>query len=86
MQWFLYDELMLRCFCLIFWSGCPIGGIGCGTIGRGYRGEFCRFQMIPGIYEHTVVPANSVSFSPSTQILVNPHQWRNGERVANHEF
>ena len=39
--------------------GCPIGGIGCGTIGRGYRGEFCRFQMIPGIYEYTVVPANS---------------------------
>ncbi|XP_052099238.1 non-lysosomal glucosylceramidase-like isoform X1 [Mytilus californianus] len=39
--------------------GCPIGGIGCGTIGRGYRGEFCRFQMVPGIYEHTIVPANS---------------------------
>lgn len=22
--------------------GCPLGGIGAGTIGRGYRGEFCR--------------------------------------------
>ncbi|XP_050400246.1 non-lysosomal glucosylceramidase isoform X1 [Patella vulgata] len=38
--------------------GCPIGGIGCGTIGRGYRGEFCRFQMIPGIYRHNTVDAN----------------------------
>lgn len=27
--------------------GCPIGGIGCGTIGRGFAGEFCRFQMKP---------------------------------------
>lgn len=39
--------------------GCPIGGIGCGTIGRGYSGEFCRFQILPGIYEYTTVPANS---------------------------
>ncbi|KAK3608169.1 hypothetical protein CHS0354_034127 [Potamilus streckersoni] len=38
--------------------GCPMGGIGCGTIGRGYRGEFCRFQMVPGIYEHKVIPAD----------------------------
>ncbi|XP_061171988.1 non-lysosomal glucosylceramidase-like [Saccostrea echinata] len=38
--------------------GAPIGGIGCGTIGRGYRGEFARFQMVPGIYDHTVIQAN----------------------------
>ncbi|ESP03323.1 hypothetical protein LOTGIDRAFT_237752 [Lottia gigantea] len=38
--------------------GCPIGGIGCGTIGRGYKGEFCRFQMIPGIYRHHTVEAD----------------------------
>ncbi|KAL8601229.1 hypothetical protein ACOMHN_003035 [Nucella lapillus] len=38
--------------------GCPIGGIGCGTIGRGYRGEFCRFQMSPGMYHHKEVEAN----------------------------
>ncbi|BFY98894.1 hypothetical protein BsWGS_01934 [Bradybaena similaris] len=35
--------------------GCPLGGIGSGTIGRGYRGEFCRFQMVPGIYHYNVV-------------------------------
>ncbi|XP_074651855.1 non-lysosomal glucosylceramidase-like [Tubulanus polymorphus] len=38
--------------------GVPIGGIGCGTIGRGYRGEFCRFQLIPGIYKYHTVEAN----------------------------
>ncbi|KAL4716364.1 hypothetical protein ACJJTC_006726 [Scirpophaga incertulas] len=36
--------------------GCPIGGIGGGTIGRGFKGEFCRFQLIPGIYEYITVP------------------------------
>lgn len=38
--------------------GCPIGGIGGGTIGRGFAGEFCRFQMKPGLYEYNVVHAN----------------------------
>ncbi|CAH2002818.1 unnamed protein product [Acanthoscelides obtectus] len=38
--------------------GVPVGGIGSGTIGRGYRGEFCRFQMRPGIYEWNTVDAN----------------------------
>ncbi|PVD19748.1 hypothetical protein C0Q70_20239 [Pomacea canaliculata] len=38
--------------------GCPIGGIGCGTIGRGYRGEFCRFQIAPGIYHYKEVEAD----------------------------
>lgn len=36
--------------------GCPLGGIGGGTIGRGYRGEFCRFQLNPGFYEYLTVP------------------------------
>ncbi|XP_071455588.1 non-lysosomal glucosylceramidase [Hetaerina americana] len=38
--------------------GVPIGGIGCGTIGRGYKGEFCRYQLLPGLYEYHVVDAN----------------------------
>ncbi|CAG9578874.1 unnamed protein product [Danaus chrysippus] len=36
--------------------GCPIGGIGGGTIGRGFKGEFCRFQLYPGVYEYVTVP------------------------------
>lgn len=39
-------------------SGVPLGGIGGGTIGRGFRGEFCRYQMEPGNYEYNVVHAN----------------------------
>jgi len=38
--------------------GVPCGGMGSGTIGRGFRGEFCRFQMVPGIYEYHSVPAD----------------------------
>ncbi|XP_063225117.1 non-lysosomal glucosylceramidase isoform X3 [Bacillus rossius redtenbacheri] len=38
--------------------GAPVGGIGGGTIGRGFRGEFCRFHMRPGLYEYHTVPAD----------------------------
>lgn len=38
--------------------GAPCGGIGGGTIGRGFAGEFCRFQMRPGCYEYNTVHAN----------------------------
>ncbi|XP_052526135.1 non-lysosomal glucosylceramidase [Tympanuchus pallidicinctus] len=35
--------------------GCPLGGIGGGTITRGWRGEFCRWQLNPGIYHYETV-------------------------------
>lgn len=38
--------------------GVPIGGIGTGTIGRGFAGEFTRFQIRPGMYEYNTVFAN----------------------------
>lgn len=38
--------------------GVPFGGIGGGSIGRGFRGEFCRFQMIPGLYDYDTAEAN----------------------------
>lgn len=38
--------------------GVPLGGIGSGTIGRGFSGEFCRFQLRPGMYEYNTVFAN----------------------------
>ncbi|CDS40631.1 bile acid beta glucosidase [Echinococcus multilocularis] len=34
--------------------GVPLGGIGCGTIGRGFKGEFCRSSLRPGIYNYKV--------------------------------
>lgn len=38
--------------------GVPIGGIGGGSINRGFKGEFCRYQMVPGIYEYKTLHAN----------------------------
>lgn len=38
--------------------GVPIGGIGSGTIGRGFKGEFCRFQLFPGMYENRTVKSD----------------------------
>ncbi|XP_063309588.1 non-lysosomal glucosylceramidase isoform X1 [Pelobates fuscus] len=38
--------------------GAPLGGIGGGTITRGWRGEFCRWQLNPGIYHYKTVVEN----------------------------
>ncbi|KAF6124481.1 glucosylceramidase beta 2 [Phyllostomus discolor] len=38
--------------------GCPLGGIGGGTITRGWRGQFCRWQLTPGMYQHRTVMAD----------------------------
>ncbi|XP_061664715.1 non-lysosomal glucosylceramidase isoform X2 [Syngnathoides biaculeatus] len=38
--------------------GAPLGGIGGGTITRGWRGEFCRWQLTPGMYQYKTVAAN----------------------------
>lgn len=40
--------------------GVPMGGLGGGTIGRGFRGEFCRYQLVPGLYEFQTVETNTV--------------------------
>lgn len=42
----------------LYFSGVPVGGIGGGTIGRGFKGEFCRYQVIPGMYEYETIQAN----------------------------
>ncbi|XP_028657263.2 non-lysosomal glucosylceramidase [Erpetoichthys calabaricus] len=38
--------------------GAPIGGLGGGTITRGWRGEFCRWQLNPGMYQYKTVIAD----------------------------
>ncbi|XP_022105236.1 non-lysosomal glucosylceramidase-like [Acanthaster planci] len=38
--------------------GVPIGGIGCGAINRGWKGEFCRWSLTPGIYTYDIVEVN----------------------------
>uniref|UniRef100_T1JDY2 Non-lysosomal glucosylceramidase n=1 Tax=Strigamia maritima TaxID=126957 RepID=T1JDY2_STRMM len=48
----------MKCLPVQQMYGVPLGGIGAGTIGRGFKGEFCRFQLIPGVYKHRTVKAD----------------------------
>ncbi|KAF6159702.1 hypothetical protein GIB67_029960 [Kingdonia uniflora] len=41
--------------------GVPLGGIGAGSIGRSYKGEFQRWQLFPAICEEKTVSANQFS-------------------------
>lgn len=41
--------------------GVPLGGMGGGSINRGFRGEFHRFQLLPGVSEEEVVQGNQFS-------------------------
>ncbi|XVE48524.1 hypothetical protein DITRI_Ditri01bG0008700 [Diplodiscus trichospermus] len=42
-------------------QGVPLGGIGAGSIGRSYKGEFQRWQLFPRICEDKPVLANQFS-------------------------
>ncbi|KAI3430132.1 Heme O synthase [Psidium guajava] len=42
-------------------QGVPLGGMGSGSISRGFRGEFRQWQIIPGIREGSPVMANQFS-------------------------
>ncbi|XVF30182.1 hypothetical protein REPUB_Repub16aG0035200 [Reevesia pubescens] len=41
--------------------GVPLGGIGAGSIGRGYKGEFQRFKLFPKVCEEGPILANQFS-------------------------
>ncbi len=41
--------------------GVPLGGLGGGTITRGWRGDFVRWQLRPGMYSYEAVPADQFS-------------------------
>ncbi|XP_057959180.1 uncharacterized protein LOC131151781 [Malania oleifera] len=42
-------------------QGVPLGGMGSGSISRGFRGEFRHWQIIPGIREASPIMANQFS-------------------------
>lgn len=44
-------------------TGVPMGGIGGGTVGRSWRGDFNSFQLKPGVYTNRTVWADQVSFA-----------------------
>ncbi|KAG8481126.1 hypothetical protein CXB51_025842 [Gossypium anomalum] len=53
-------------------QGVPLGGMGSGSISRGFRGEFRQWQIVPGTCNISPVMANqfSVKLCPSTYLLV----------------
>ncbi|XP_078173387.1 uncharacterized protein LOC144567189 isoform X2 [Carex rostrata] len=42
-------------------EGVPLGGMGSGSISRGFRGEFKNWQILPGLREMSPVMANQFS-------------------------
>jgi hypothetical protein len=48
-------------------QGVPLGGIGAGSIGRSYTGNFQRWQLFPGTCEDKPVLANQFSAFISRQ-------------------
>lgn len=42
-------------------AGAPLGGLGGGSIGRGFRGDFRRWSLEPGRYVHRVIAVDSFS-------------------------
>ncbi len=60
--------------------GVPLGGIGGGSITRGWQGDFRRWQLRPGFYSHQVVFADQFSLYvqrkgevPQAQVLYPSH-------------
>jgi non-lysosomal glucosylceramidase len=41
-----------------YWQGLPLGGLGSGSIGRTYRGDFARWHLAPGLQHVEPGPAN----------------------------
>ncbi|CAF1053763.1 unnamed protein product [Adineta steineri] len=73
--------------------GAPLGGLGCGTIGRGFKGEFCRYQLVPGLYEFHTVEANTFTVcirrrhtTTYCQVLTPNHLRKKGFRAWNCAF
>lgn len=48
-------------------QGVPLGGMGSGSISRGFRGEFRQWQIIPGLCEPSPVMANQFSIFVSRE-------------------
>jgi non-lysosomal glucosylceramidase len=40
-----------------YWQGLPLGGLGSGSVGRTYRGDFARWHLDVGRHHYETVPA-----------------------------
>lgn len=60
--------------------GVPLGGLGGGTITRGWRGDFCRWQLQAGVYAYRTVAADQFSLMAQRPgqapqaVVLNPAQ------------
>ena len=43
------------------YNGAPLGGLGAGSIGRSYRGDFCRWHLNVGLHVYQPRPASMFS-------------------------
>jgi non-lysosomal glucosylceramidase len=64
-------------------QGAPLGGMGAGSIGRSYRGDFCRWHLAPGTHKHGTVWADQFSVrvarpgaEPQARVLMPGHPGR----------
>lgn len=61
-------------------KGVPLGGLGGGSITRGFRGDFNRWQLQPGVTSHACVLADQFSLfaqrsgEPPQAIVLNPRR------------
>lgn len=64
--------------------GVPLGGLGGGSLVRGFRGDFNRWQMQPGMVHYGAVPADQFSLwvqrpgQPAQALVLNPSKPRDG--------
>ncbi|KAK3244800.1 hypothetical protein CYMTET_45604 [Cymbomonas tetramitiformis] len=54
------------------YAGVPLGGIGCGCIGRGFRGDFRRWSLAPGRYNHTPLAVDQFSVRVNRKSPTSP--------------
>ncbi len=62
--------------------GVPLGGIGCGSVGRGWRGDFMRWQVAPtGIYISIYLSIYINGVTKSIQSLLEDRGYDKIDRV-----
>jgi non-lysosomal glucosylceramidase len=63
--------------------GVPIGGIGSGAINRGWRGDFCRWTLVPGgIVNYRIVDANQFSIYSAPIVCQKDNSCETGSNTS----
>ncbi|KAH7445901.1 hypothetical protein KP509_01G027700 [Ceratopteris richardii] len=73
-------------------NGVPLGGMGGGSINRGFRGEFHQFQLLPGVCKEEAVPGNQFSvfvsrtngrrYSSVLATGMSEHKWKKDDSMG----